>query len=866
MSGTSGGPSQVAPRSLRELRLLALEHELDMSGDAAALTERLLAAGVDAETLGLDSASDAPTAATANSASRADQPDASVGSSDAGVLVVDDDVDATPPVLAHDTEDELLALRKADLLELADAEGAEASPRMTKAQIVEALLDARAAATGADDDVPDRSDRAASGRPPRESATGTGTGTGAAEGALLLDDEPPSSSVTLDAETIEEEVADPVTDHHRDGTSARGRRRSSQTDRELEAGTGEDPTDADEPLDAVLLDAELVDEPTDPTPASATRAAATATRSGRARGDQVPGPLAYLTAPEHRTRTIAIGLAVLLIVGGPAVWYMLRFGPFTPEPLHYGDELDVRITAASRSHLGIEGKDLIDSVLGDLNEEYGCEEIDIEFSGTGTLAIERGGAADFVTSTLASGTIPGSVPQLDGYGRELLTIERSMALELAHEVEADCRLEALDGNLSIRQRSWSHLTDDNAIRQDLDLHVDAEGVDGPLRLDSTAHVGGTLLGALGDLMPGLNHALSPIEVRQLTDGAEVTPGAEDEWDGWAWKVREDSEQVSGERVYVIDLEYIQIRDNDCLGRTQVRLDVAPDRPWPVRQQVDLFITTERLDGCGNLISLILAAADDDWTPPEGSLTYQVEFLAGDFRAGGGDRVDVVLDYAGKPGRSEGKPQPTHDWGANGHHLPDNTTRRSFSLEDAVACSTLPSSMRQALGSTGYVSQAIHNQSGAVPTWNLTWVNEASGELLAGWALVAEPSGPNASCDLLDNDVLEGDARPSYDRSGIPTTLSLAQVETRLIQGVAHPELSALIAPGGQMRSELNLGYRYGAPGALLSGLSDEIDGVVLVFVTGEWTDAAGHHSVDLAVNAEDGLLQGWADYDLPTAD
>ena len=810
--------------ALRELRLLALEFDLPMSGAAEDLLARLREAGATDEELGLLGEGDA-LGATDEDVAEIDV----VEIEDA--LLIDDeapDEDETSPE-DHDAEVDDPPIE-------APSDGLETR--------VDALLRARGVLLdeGADDD-----------------------------------DHAPAAPSALDAE-----LAQPVPVASgdlmiggEDDEPLAGRPASTEpsggSDAPIDALDASDAPDSELTLEPEgsggILDATLVDdEPGGPSG-----------RAPRRRGATVPGSLAMFFSGEGRQTRVALLLAVLVIGGGLGTWWLLRYDAFVPREVHYGDSFAYEIAPDTNSHVRIEGKELIDAIIGEeRNDDLGrCELIDVPLYGAGSLETVPGDATDFGGSVFAppvGGPTHGSTPQRDGHGREHLTVERSSSLSVNVNIKADdCDLGVLEGPVGLTQTTWQELTllrPVRSISRVITEFADVGKEDIPNSDAATVIFGGSgLWAAYEDLAPGLTVPFQPVDLHTLADGRALGPDVSGKHEGWNWTVRPQSERVeiggSSVRAWVVDAYHVTVRQYSCLGHAEMVMYVTEDVPWPVLQTVDIDISTQSLDSCGNAVRLFLALSDDVMIP-RGQLDIDLEFRQrGDFSPGSGQAIRTVLNYHDAPVDPSGIETPTHDWGKDGFHVPDNSTQRAFTLREAVACISTGGSeygnAAQALGNMGYIFRAQDDRVHSPHRWNVSWIWNTGGEDLAGWVLIQATTAPG-ECALVRLDAYSSDDTPEFDRAGVPTTLSFDEIEARLLGGVLYPELAALISSNGAWIDEVRLGYRYYATGPLPFGLEDRLDGVVLLLGEASLpTDGGGTRTIAFSVDAEDGYLQAWRD-------
>ena len=121
--------------------------------------------------------------------------------------------------------------------------------------------------------------------------------------------------------------------------------------------------------------------------------------------------------------------------------------------------------------------------------------------------------------------------------------------------------------------------------------------------------------------------------------------------------------------------------------------IVENSPWAVKQNVDVQISGDEGDksACGTVTKELA-----DLVLPEGRLSLTLE-MSKNSLVRGTKLLDLGRSYSSVPNAGAYVPGSNQlvDWGDNEIHMPDNSTLRSHSLEDAVNCITM-----------GHVSEAV----------------------------------------------------------------------------------------------------------------------------------------------------------------
>jgi hypothetical protein len=211
-------------------------------------------------------------------------------------------------------------------------------------------------------------------------------------------------------------------------------------------------------------------------------------------------------------------------------------------------------------------------------------------------------------------------------------------------------------------------------------------------------------------------------------------------------------------------------------------------------------------------------------------------------------------YVSRPGPGEDKLSESakKDWSTA---MWDESEIRSFSLEDATNCLRANHTNRDitvAIDSEGYIWQAIYSynedDNGGFEEWNLSWVRS---DETSGWAIVRQNDGCSFESER------RNDGEITWNQDAIPSTHTLKNLEDRILDDNRYQDL--------QVSHDLvgtTYGYRLSVSeeNDLLSFLPGDLtEGQVLVVGSREWTDSNREHSVNFAMDAQNGRMLAWAE-------
>ena len=615
---------------------------------------------------------------------------------------------------------------------------------------------------------------------------------------------------------------------------------------ELDVESDDDPVidDEDEIFEAEVFEAELFEEDEfEPTPLRSSR-------PNRLTGGSLLGTLTSKS-------TIATLLVILVIAGGGYWWWTNNLDPFVAEPIEYGDGMNFAISSGA---FDVEGEDMVRELDNRLNGALSevCEKFNVDFTGTGNIAVAKGGKSELLNPSDTN--LVGVVQAKDAYGLTFLAVEQELNHQLSATVSSRTWLGDQTDNLcsvpvgpisgysfSQTSKSWTELTSKALLSTHSSVTLDNQGEQTIVEAQSFGVPDDTL----SDLMPELLLPLKPVELTPIFGNSLLEEGQIGTSGNWRWEVG-GVISVGGEMGLQVNMAHTEVEG--CVGRANMVLYIVPSSPWAVKQQVDIRLEKSRYDSpdCGVLTEYLL-----DRALPEGSISLQYTLVRTSDSTGEG-MIDWQSSYGNRPGGNSGALSGDENWGSSGMHMPDRSDDRSWPLEQAVACiinQTLVGAEEAsaALATGGYVYRAVDDRSHGLTEWNVSWVDDND----AGWVRVEERT---ENCAVLDKASIGGDDKPAHRRESIPTTASLQQVESRIIDPNRYPILASNIASGGSLSDDTSIGYLLTVPPEA-SDLLDLIDGLqdgsVVVFGQREWTESEMDHTLSYAIDGETGRMAGW---------
>ena len=564
------------------------------------------------------------------------------------------------------------------------------------------------------------------------------------------------------------------------------------------------------------------------------------------------------TRPFRITRLqVAAGFAAALILSATLWVFLQRDSSFTAQQVRYGDSIEFSI---QQTTINIEGDDMV-AILRDAISpsafDQVCSEIDVDISGMGSLSVARG--TDLDTVFPSDTEHRGAYSVYDAYGRVSLAAKQS----LNHELDVDLQGKTWRENgiecsnagwsypenkLSMTTESWRHISDRDVIRTETDLEfTDSDG--------ESTHVGATTFGTsilpgLGSIAPLLSIPLLPMDLQEFFGDTVLEEGASSSEDeSWTWNVKKERNDPIHGYVYPISISNDEIEA--CFGYLRMDILVDPDIPWPVQQTADIrldkSLTTSQCS--------VFASAVSDAALPEGRLDMRMDMTVTS-SSRGGNEIDWYDEYDSEPSPGDDRPTSAgkQDWAS---HMPDESESRT-SLEQITTClraSHPLSDAAKALDGGGYIWEATYSLNNE--EWNLSWVDieDQSGWIILDWELNDE------SCPIVDSGDWGNDDPASWDKSAIPSTLTLDYLENRLLNENRYEEVNEVMIQDSP--EELHhLGYRAvsGEIDDISDLLSSELStGVVTVVLHSEWTsvDRTRDYTFDVAMDATTSRVIGW---------
>ena len=615
-------------------------------------------------------------------------------------------------------------------------------------------------------------------------------------------------------------------------------------------------------LDAEILDAEILD---------AEPAAVVKKTKRKVTKQQVrEGPATLIDI--IRKPQVAAVLLTLIIIGAGGYYYLNnQLDSFTAEQLRYGDSMEYQITGDENglgTFLATEG--FVELVMDQLETDDDICKISIDFGGSGSLSITDGGTSELVNEGGSTDRI-GAVRIVGGMGAEWLAVETVNTNSLdpfrvhRHVSLGNlCDLGAITatGTADLTSTKYTELRNQDTKATELDWGIDLPSPIGKYQGTTMSYGVGGLLGGLEALAPGLALMMQPVEVQHLFANDLIDKGATGSNLGWDWRVI-GIDEYGGEPAWKIVATHHDI-EAYCLGSATMNLWIEDGNPWAAKQTVDVLISKDQVSqsGCSPTSQLL-----NDYVLPEGELELHHTFAKTSMTRGE-KQLDLGLTYASKPQANQLGPSNSEleSWGEFELHMPDDSTLRQHSFEDALACfdhwpSTIAPGASRALEENGYIWRGTTKQiSSSVSQWNLSWV--ASDEQ-AGWVqfnLTGTPNPENCQYDKRG-----GLDSTSYNRDSIPNTLNITKLESRFSDSSRYDVLfgeDRFFTSSGTYQDDVQVGYLIAVPGndigSLLSQIGDGGDGAVTLDLSRTWDENGEHNQLNLIADAAEGRLIGWS--------
>ena len=625
-------------------------------------------------------------------------------------------------------------------------------------------------------------------------------------------------------------------------------------------------------LDAEILDAEILEEE----PVKAVKKV----QPKESKKPVRDGPATLLDIV--RKPQVAAVLLTLIILGAGGYYYLEnQLDSFTAEQLRYGDSMQYEIKGDNdglATFIATEG--FVELVMDQLETEDDICKISIDFGGIGGLSITEGGTSELVNE--GSNDRLGAVRVVGGMGAEWLSVETVNTNSLdpfrvnRHlSLGTMCEFGAITGSgtADLTSTTYTELRNQDTKATQLDWGFDLPSPIGKYHGTTMSYGVGGLLGGLETLAPGLALMMQPVELQHLFANDLIDDGATGSNLGWDWRVI-GNDEFGGEMVWKIVATHHDI-EAYCLGSATMNLWIEEGNPWAAKQTVDVLISESQTSqtGCSPTSQLL-----NDYVLPEGELELHHTFSKLTLERGE-KQLDLGLSYDSKPQANLLGPSSSEleAWGEYDLHMPDDSTLRQHTFEDALSCfdhwpnSIAPGASR-ALEENGYIWRGTTQQTSTTTSqWNLSWV---AADEQAGWVQFNLTGTPNEENCVYDK---RGDLdSTSYNRDSIPNTLNITKLEARFSDSSKYNVLfgnDRFFTSSGEYQDDVQVGYLIAVPGndigSLLSQIGDGGDGAVTLDISRSWDEDVldsdtgqvlytEHHQLNLLADAEEGQLVGWS--------
>lgn len=576
---------------------------------------------------------------------------------------------------------------------------------------------------------------------------------------------------------------------------------------------------------------------------------------------ETAGGTRFSTLEVDLKRTAAIVVSLLILGGGAWWWFSLEAQPFTPDPLRHGDEMGFAVTGGEIVATG--------EYASKVFEWFGSDDevcaLNVDFNGKGSIEIKEGDSTD-LSGEIGNDRL-GAVKQRGGSGFSWLTMEKTLqydfddvSISKSEQLKIGCQeMPSVSAQVGIDWTQWVEISGQNTLRSQFDYELTHP--DGHLLGEVTSFGLGGVIDSLDALGMGASMTFAPLQVHEVLGNTLINEEAAGNVSGWSWRVT-GSEEFGDEMAWKILFQNKDL-EKHCLGHATIHVLVIPSSPWAVRQSTDLLITSEDSSNCGTLEEWL-----SEYAMPEGRLELRMRIEKTSLSRGE-HLVDLGLSYDSKPDFSALRPPSSEmqDWASNNQlHTPDNSTKRSHSLEVAVSCiDVFNTPARDALRDyQAYIWRAQDNRSdSSKTTWNMSWLaNDDS----SGWIII-DVSGTTASsetCTLISEGM--HDDAPTHNRNAIPESPSIAWMESnRWLDGGFFPKFSGsdgLAAKNGQWHSDLKLGILVATTGFdlpdSLNFLPVNDAGKTTIDGIRSWDEGDWSHTFTFAADATDGQILGWS--------
>ena len=585
-------------------------------------------------------------------------------------------------------------------------------------------------------------------------------------------------------------------------------------------------------------------------------------------------PVESKTSNSHKPTTLVemvkrpqVAAAVLvLIILGAGGWYYFsaQLEPFTADQLRYGDEMTY--TISDGDFMATEG--FLDLVLDQIETEDDICKLRMMFDGSGDVSITDGGTDQLVSQTsndrVGAVSVRGgqgmswlSVESVSSYDFDSFTIQRHLQSSIPGSNGCSDFPASVSGTADITSTKWTELRERASLGTKVDWNLNVEdSYEGTLM---SYGVGG-FFGDLEVISPGFSLLVQPVELQELLANDYIDDGATGSRLGWDWRVL-GTEELGSTEMWKIVATNKDVQDY-CLGSASMTLWVEEGNPWATRQTVDVVISgsDSNRQGCSTTTKLL-----GDYVLPEGELTMSHTFQKSSLKLGS-KALEYGLSYDARPLANELSPDENElkEWGANGIHMPDDSTMRTHNLETSMQCfdyfQSSAAGATAALDDEGYVWRAIDSNLGTTTQWNVSWI--ATDET-AGWVkfnVTGIPSSEN--CDFDSKGAY--DESISHNREFIPNVLNISNIESRLSDSSRFTDLSGtngIFTSSGEYHPETRVGYLVVVPGSginsILTNIGDATDGATTVDISREWDSSGWDNRFNLVADASDGRIVGW---------
>tara|TARA_B110000902_G_scaffold118950_1_gene139487 strand:- start:19 stop:2193 length:2175 start_codon:yes stop_codon:yes gene_type:complete len=618
----------------------------------------------------------------------------------------------------------------------------------------------------------------------------------------------------------------------------------------------------EEILDAEILDAEILDEE----PMAIIKKSKPWVTKGQVR----EGPATLMDI--IRKPQVAAILLTLVIIGAGSYYYLgNQLDSFTAEQLRYGDSMQYQISGDENglaTFVATEG--FVELVMDQLETEDDICKISTDFGGSGSLSITNGGTGELINEGGSKDRL-GAVRIVGGMGAEWLSVETintnsldTFKMNRHLSIGSICDVGAItaSGTADLTSTKYTELRNQDTKATLLEWGFDLPSPVGKYQGTTMSYGVGGLLGGLETLAPGLALMMQPVEIQHLFANDLIDDGASGSNLGWDWRVI-GIDEYGGEPAWKIVATHHDI-EAYCLGSATMNLWVEEGNPWAAKQTVDVLISEEQSgqSGCSPASQLL-----NDYVLPEGELELHHTFAKTSL-VRGEKQLDLGLAYASKPLANQLGPSSSEleTWGDYELHMPDDSTLRQHSFEEALSCfeywpSTIAPGASRALEENGYIWRGTTKQiTSSISQWNLSWV--ASDEQ-AGWVQFNLTGLPNTENCQYDK---RGDLdTTSWNRDSIPETLNITKLESRFSDSSRYEVLfgsERFFTSSGDYQDDVQVGYLIAVPGndigSILSQIGDGGNGAVTLDLSRVWDEDGEHKQLNLIADAAEGRIIGWS--------